>query len=361
MNTFEDKHGHRGGRFRVVWGIVGLAGAILASGCSPSGYLARRMLQAPNRVPDFVKPEGRVWLGWDAGVIERFPSGTHPVGRPSVDLHWVAVEPADYGWASQASTSTNRGRVMARFRYEFTLPPEGLPPAKPAIGTAYLLHGYGVDLETLFPWATYLAEAGWRAVLIDLPGHGGSGGREVSFGVREGEYLREFRETLGARRGWSGPSVAVGHSMGAALALRWQASDAGISASVAFGPYSEFVPAALRLRDDYAKWVPRGWVRNAAAKVPGLLGVEPECLDTCHAIRGRSLRAMLVASRDDVVTPPEDSQVLRSELGEGSAFLIVGDASHETLPFVFSEHGRRVVDWLSGVVTPAVQAAGGRP
>ncbi|MBL9127581.1 MAG: hypothetical protein JNL97_08040, partial [Verrucomicrobiales bacterium] len=114
--------------------------------------------------------------------------------------------------------------------------------------------------------------------------------------------------------------------------------------------YSEFQPAALRLRDDYAKWVPRRWVERAVGKVPGLLGVTPERLDTLHEIRGGTVRALLVAARDDVVTPPEDSQALREVLGEGSGFLIVGGASHETLPFVFSQHGARVVEWLSGAV-----------
>jgi pimeloyl-ACP methyl ester carboxylesterase len=304
------------------------------------------MMDAPNRVPEFVKPEGRVWLGWPEGVLERFPTGTNRVGEPAVDLRWVAVEPANYGWKSTASTVTNRGRVLPRFRFEFRLPAEGLPAPRTARGTVYVLHGYGVDLEVMFPWAVFLAEAGWRAVLVDLPGHGHSGGRRVTFGIGEVEQLKAFRRTVGLARGWGGPVVVVGHSMGASLALRWQALDDRVAGSVALGAYSEFVPAALRLRDDYARWVPRGWVKRAAIKLPGMIGVAPETMDTLESIRGRDVRALMVASVDDVVTPPEDSAALMSFLGRGSELLIVGDATHETLPFVFPQYGKRVLEWL---------------
>ena len=306
-------------------------------------------MDAPNRVPDFVKPEGRVWLGWDAGVLERFPAGTNRVGDPPVDLHWVVVEPADYGCRIEASSVTNRRQVVASFRMNLHLPPEGLPATKPARGTVFLLHGYGVDLETLFPWAVYLAEAGWRSVLVDLPGHGHSGGRKVSFGVHEVGALKALRSCLENEHRWGGPYVVVGHSMGAALALRWQAEDDAIVGSVAFGPYAEFVPVALRLRDDYARWMPRGWVRRAAQKIPGILGVEPSRLDTRPQISGRHVLALLIASREDVITPPEDSEALRGELADGSDLLVVGGASHETLPYVFPLHGERVRRWLEDV------------
>lgn len=351
MNASVKARARKGWKAMVAGGVGSVLLGLLGAGCSPSTFLARRMMDAPNRVPEFVKPEGRVWLGWPEGVFERFPTGTNTVGHPAVGLRWVVVEPSDYGWERRESMESHRGQMLAKFRFEVRLPPEGLPAPKPVRGTAYLLHGYGVDLETLFPWAVFLAEAGWRSVLVDLPGHGHSTGRQVTFGIREVELLKEFRNTVGVAKGWGGPTVVVGHSMGAALALRWQATDDGIAGSVALGPYSEFVPAVLRLRDDYATWVPRGWVRHAAAKVPRILGVPPNRLDTLAAIRGKGLRALLIASANDVVTPPEDSAALRAELGEGSEFLIVGEASHETLPFVFPQHGKKVRRWLEDIAS----------
>lgn len=345
-----------GWRWVKAW--LGILPLLLTAGCSPSTFLARRMVEAPNRVPEFVKPEGRVWLMWEAGLLERFPSRTNRVGDPAVDLRWVVVEPGDYGWSMRSTTETNGTRPREVYTMDLRLPPKGLPPARAAVGTAYVLHGYGVDLETMLPWGLFLAEAGWRTVLVDLPGHGLSGGRRVTFGVKEVGALRALREALAAEKGWGGPTVVVGHSMGAALALRWQAADPGVSGSVALGPYAEFAPAVLRLRDDYARWVPRGWVRNAAKKVPGLLGVGARELDTVSVVRGMRLRAMLVASASDVVTPPEDSAELRWELGAGSEFLIVGQATHETLPYLFQQHGERVREWLRGAVPGSGEPAG---
>lgn len=307
------------------------------------------MTKAPNRVPAFVKPEGRVLLQWPAGVLERFPCGTNEVGSPPVALRWVRIEPADYGLSVTSSIAKAPGRDPIRYRFGFRLPADGLPPARPARGTAFLLHGYGVDLETMFPWAVYLAQAGWRSVLVDLRGHGESGGKRVTFGVLETNDLRCLRQSLEAMGEVEGPYVAVGHSMGASLALRWQTVDPAISASVALGPYARFVPAAGRLRDEYARWLPKGWVRRAAERVPGVLGVAADRLETDAAIRGREVRAFLVASAQDVITPPEDAAALRELTGGGSGFLIVSGGTHETLPYLFEQHGLLVREWLDGI------------
>ena len=328
-----------------------LAVASAGAGCSPSGLLARQMVKAPNRVPAFVKPEGRVLLHWPEGVIKRFPTGTNEVGSPPVPLRWVRVEPAEFGMEVSSAKRGDGPRGGMNYRFAFRLPREGLPPAREAKGTAFLIHGYGVDLETLFPWAIYLAEAGWRSVLVDLRGHGGSGGKRVTFGVLETNDLCQLRRELESTGEVRGPYVAVGHSLGAALVLRWQAVDPAIRGSVALGPFARFVPAAGRLRDEYARWVPRSWVRRAAVRVPRVLGVEAERLETDVAIRGRGVRAMLVASADDVITPPEEAAALRELTGTGSALLIVGGGSHETLPYLFDQHGDAVRDWLAGLVS----------
>ena len=323
----------------------------LVAGCSPSSFLARRMIDAPNRVPGFLKPEGRVLLRWPAGLLERFPSGTNVVGHPPAGLRWVIVEPADFRTETRSEPRDRQRTNRVTFRFSFQLPAAGLPPPKPAVGTAFLLHGYGVDLETLLPLGVFLAEAGWRSVLVDLRGHGSSGGRQVSFGVRETEDLRELRAALAQEGRVGGPCVAVGHSLGAALALRWAAQDPEVEGAVALGPFAEFVPAALRLRSEYAKWVPRGWVRRAAEKVPGLLGVERANLDPVSVVQNRAVHALLIASAADVITPPEDAAVLESTLGPRGELLIVGGATHETLPYAFGQHGETLRQWLSALGT----------
>lgn len=332
-----------------------LALALGVGGCSPSGFLAREMVKAPNRVPSFVKPEGRVLLQWPEGVIERFPTGTNEVGSPSAPIRWIRVEPAAFGMEVSAAKRDEGRRGAMSYRFAFRLPREGLPPSREAKGTAFLIHGYGVDLETLFPWAIYLAEAGWRSVLVDLRGHGLSGGKRVTFGILETNDLCRLRLALEASGQVQGPYVAVGHSLGAVLALRWQTVDPEIRASVALGPFARFVPAAGRLRNEYARWLPAAWVRRAAGRVPRVLGVGAESLETDAALRGHAPRAFLVASAQDAITPPEDASALRGWLGPGSGFLIVGGGTHETLPYLFEQHGPPIVEWLAGVAREAAE------
>lgn len=310
--------------------------------------MARRILEAPNRVPDFVKPEGRVWLRWPEGVLERFPTGTNTVGSPPAPLRWVLVEPADYG-LSVTSRLEQAGSRHPHPSYElrFRLPATGLPEARPARGTAFLVHGYGVDLESMFPWAVYLAEAGWRCVLVDLRGHGGSGGRHVYFGTVETNDLCQLRRELEQAGRVRSPYVAVGHSLGASLVLRWAAVDPAIERAVALGSFAEFRPAMERLRREYAAWVPAFLVRGAARWLPKLLQVEPEALDTVSAVRGQDVKAFLVAATEDVITPPEDSQELRRILGAGSEMLVVGPATHENLPYLLDQHGPAIREWLA--------------
>lgn len=335
------------------------------------------MTQAPNRVPSFVKPEGRVLLHWPADWLACFPSGTQEVGHPRVPLRWVLIEPRDYEFTSTTETWREEGHQRGRVTMRFSLPalgaaadagesgathdePRPTPAASaPALGTAFILHGYGVDLETMLPWGLYLAQAGWRSVLVDLRGHGGSGGRTVHFGTVETNDLRELRVGLEASGRVHGPYVALGHSQGGALALRWPTIDPAIRASVALGAPAEFVPAAGRLRDEYARWLPRSWVRRAAARVPRLLGVAPEALDTVAALEEHPVPAFLVAGAGDAITPPEDSVALRRRLAPGSPFLIVGPTTHELLPYVFDQHGPPILDWLKHRVLPGDRTAVG--
>jgi pimeloyl-ACP methyl ester carboxylesterase len=136
--------------------------------------------------------------------------------------------------------------------------------------------------------------------------------------------------------------------MGGTVVLRWQAMDPEVVAGVAWGAYAEFVPAAERLRAEYARWLPRCWVRRAAGRVPGLLGVPAASMDPVSVVGGRELRVLFVAATGDRVTPPEDSQQLIRAMGVGGRLLVVEGVTHETLPYAFEQHGEWVKKWLSG-------------
>lgn len=330
------------GRVLIVAGL-----AWLAAGCTPSRGVAEAMQVAPNRVPAWMKPSAPVVLRWPAGFSERLRSGTNLVGNPAVPIRWRLVEPADYGFQASWTNRPGKEGPQSEFTFRFRLPEVGLPERRPVVGTAFLLHGYGEDGLSLLPWAIRLAEAGWRSILVDLRGHGDSGGRRVTFGVAETNDLRCLREALERKGVVVGPCSVLGHSLGASVALRWMATDPMVRAGVAFGPYAEFAPPVMRLRDLHARWLPRTWVRHAVRRLPGLVGTTPDGLDTLAAVEGRGLVALVVSGAQDRVTPVADGERVKHALGEGSGFLVVGPSSHEELPFRFDEHEDIVVRWLT--------------
>lgn len=97
-----------------------------------------------------------------------------------------------------------------------------LVPAKGA-RWALLLHGYLSSKSSQLDEAAEIHRMGWNVALMDLPGHGDSGGDSTSVGYKDGAdvalLVRWLREARGAGR-----VVLYGNSMGAAAALRAQAS-----------------------------------------------------------------------------------------------------------------------------------------
>ena len=57
---------------------------------------------------------------------------------------------------------------------------------EPSRGAVLLLHGVRADRTQMLRRAQFLAKAGYSTLLIDLPAHGESSGRRITFGAKEG-------------------------------------------------------------------------------------------------------------------------------------------------------------------------------
>lgn len=89
-----------------------------------------------------------------------------------------------------------------------------------------VVHGYGGNKEEMLGLAWRIAEAGFRAVSIDLRGHG-----EHPFRL-DGEIMHDVEAAIAFLR-QEGPAAAVGHSLGGRLALHSTADFAiGISPAI---------------------------------------------------------------------------------------------------------------------------------
>jgi alpha-beta hydrolase superfamily lysophospholipase len=115
-----------------------------------------------------------------------------PAGYTAATLH--APDGARLAaWLGAADTSTARGAVA-------------------------LFHGYGGEKSSLLDAAAAFRRLGYRVLLLDFRGGGGSDGSDVTIGYREAEDVRTAYEFL-RRRGES-RIVLYGVSMGAAATMR---------------------------------------------------------------------------------------------------------------------------------------------
>lgn len=322
-----------------------LLAAALWAGCTPSGFVARQLVRAPNTFPQVVSPEPRVYFTFPEAVLETVPLQRATVGMPPVTLAYRILPPAAHDLTLILTNHVGPSGPRPLFLFRGSVP--GTPTAftEHPRGTVVLLHGYGLSQDSMVPWALILAEAGWRCVLVDLRGHGDSTGDRIYFGRREASDLTALIDELVRRDQASWPVAAVGVSYGAAVALRWQIEEPRVRSGVAISPYARLGDAVEGLREDYAAWLPAGVIRRATEKIPALIGVEPVGLDPLDWIRKDPVTALFVAAGDDVVAPPEAVRNLARAAGPSPVIEVEG-VGHEMLPFQVDELREPVERWL---------------
>jgi pimeloyl-ACP methyl ester carboxylesterase len=203
---------------------------------------------------------------------------------------------------------------------------------RPGRPSALLIHGAGASAAI---WLMVLARVarGGHAIAIDLPGHGPSAVDGAALDGTRGPTLARYRDAVGelAATLCLGPSVLVGHSMGALVAidaaLAWPDKVRGLVLCAAAPRLGVDPELARLLRDDPAAVI--GWLAD-------------------HALSPRAkpaIRRGFLAAGD--ITPPE---VTRAD------FAIVRD----------TDLGPRLgaiacpVTWLDGADDRIVPATDGR-
>ncbi len=328
----------------VGFGWLVLLAAMASSGCG--SYVAHRMAQAPNRYPSWLAPQARVFLACEGDYLGRFPARALEAGPPPARLHYRVVPPADYRMERSATHRVQRGKSVFRLSIRAEVPGTTNAWSARPRGTAVLLHGYALAEFALLPWALELAQQGWQCVLVDLRGHGQSTGRQVSYGVWEMRDLSQLLDTLGREGMLSAPVAVVGESYGAALALRWKTLEPRVGPVVAIAPYAVLSNAVMNICRDYAPWLPRPLLRAGMKRLPRVLRVDPAELDPLTALTRHPPRALIVAASEDKVTPTAEMDRLLAALAPGSRRIVIEGATHETLPYHFSEVLPPLLDWL---------------
>jgi pimeloyl-ACP methyl ester carboxylesterase len=113
-------------------------------------------------------------------------------------------------------------------------------PADEPRGTVVLFHGYAASKSSLLNEARAFHEMGWKTVLVDFRGSGGSSGNDTTIGIREAEDVEAAARF--ARESGNGPLVLYGKSLGAVSILRAVAvRNVSASALVLESPFNRLV------------------------------------------------------------------------------------------------------------------------
>jgi pimeloyl-ACP methyl ester carboxylesterase len=276
----------------------------------------------------------------------------------SLAVSCVACEPLRQWGADAIVRAPNRG-ALAPERHEGELFVTVGPPAAALSleivdakvaprGTVFLLHGIRADRSQVRGWARMLADAGFRAVLVDLRGHGRSTGDWLSYGVVESTDLAQALDALLERGLVAGRVGVMGFSYGAAIAIEWAGQDTRIAAVVAVAPF-----ASLRaVVPGYAPLFPASFVESAIDVAGRQAGFNPDEASPTKAIRRTSAPVLVIHGEDDGSIPPWHSRQICAAGGDHAELLMVPGEGHRSIVDAALVRGRSS-EWFGRHLLPA--------
>lgn len=315
--------------------------SVLLAGCA--GWVTERIV-AP--------PRSATQLAWTKRTLERAEVPFERLKRRKApDIAYAVFEPGDYALRYQTfSFSNDTWSALVDWRA-----PVARQPARH--GTVVLVHGWSMDAGMMLPWAMAFAERGFRAVVVELRGHGRSQAGRMGYGKREADDVLAVVAHLRRKHRLAEPLHLFGISYGAVTVLHAaarmavaaggepaedvrraagdDARDAAVRAArpappaavVAMEPFANAADAIRSMHQFATTSLRGGWrhwlVRNSARMLVGEATIETAIanasrrleldlaeLDTSVALAGTTTCPLLVHGRIDTVIPHQSSRTL---------------------------------------------------
>ena len=203
-------------------------------------------------------------------------------------------------------------------------------------GTVVLLHGVRMDKRSLAPMGAALAADGYRAVLVDLRGHGESSGRYLTYGSVEVQDISNVLDALRARGLTLGCTGVYGFSYGGAVALELSARDPRISAVVAVSSFSTLRDVVNDYRHKYLPGVlsviPSAWFQGAVDEAGRIAQFDPDRIAPLRAVSRSSAALLLIHGTADTQVPLWHSEALFGAATGNARLVTVAGAEHAAMP-----------------------------
>ncbi len=317
------------------------------SGCA-SHVLAKLAVDAPNqrqqprivRDADFATRVNAVYQ--DTWRVR--------VGPPAAELAVAIIEPGHYNLQHRIERQERDGRVRLIPRLGWTPPDRSKPGLAEPRGTILLLHGYRDAKEDMLHWGLYLAECGFRSVLVDFRGHGQSSGDKIGFGAFEAADLSQVLDDLDSRSMVHGKLGVLGISYGASTALLLASRDTRVATVVALEPYSDGAKAVVEFAhgvapQQAARFSPATF--SAAVTRASRIGrFSWSDTNVITAMSRVSQPVLFYHGAKDTWLSPENSRALSAKAAAGSRLVVLEHDNHLILSFRLQPIAEEVEAWL---------------
>jgi len=343
----QEAPGRPGGGLSRLTALVGLAVALVSSGCGFGRIAANRLVAAPNL------QQRAMLASWNTTWTNMLTKVTTnplvvvsiPVGPPEAKLNAMELPPRDYHTKFVSTLQRNQsGQNTFSLRWE-PEPRDTFTPRDHA-ATIIVLHGYSMMKESMAPWGFLLAQAGFRVIALDLRGHGQSTGKQIGFGKFETKDLSQALDYLKAQGLCDDKVGVLGLSYGATLALNWAAQEPRVQTVVAIAPYNQPEEAIARFADMAGAQLPRSLVRSATDAAAVKLDLNWKELSGESGLRHLDRPVLLIGGEKDPITPPADLAVLQHAAAGETQTVVVPGANHYIVGMCFKELTEPITSWF---------------
>lgn len=268
---------------------------------------------------------------------------------PEIRLKALVVEPGDWHLVYTYSQKRTMKAFEAEIQMSFEKPETFTAGPR---GTVILLHGFRQQKEQMLHWALSLAQQGFRCVMVDLRGHGGSSGKWIGFGAFEVEDMRSVLDALIASRLVAGKVGVIGVSLGASVAIQWAGADPRIATVVALEPFADPQSAIGTMVHNFPPfrrllwWASESTIQQSIQEAPGKAGFKWTDLDVPKAAMAVKGPILFIHGANDKMVPPEHSQRLSAGSPTGSRLLILPGEDHISLALRLQPIEMVVHDWF---------------
>jgi pimeloyl-ACP methyl ester carboxylesterase len=208
---------------------------------------------------------------------------------------------------------------------------------RPRRGLLVYLHGVGDNRESGIGVAAHFNALGFDVLAYDSRAHGESGGDACTYGFYEKKDLSRAIEKMGG-----GPVLAIGSSLGAAVALQAAADDPRIALVVAVSPFSDLRTVGAERAPFFAS---RGNIDQAFRLAEAEASFRADDVAPAAAAARIHAPVLVIHGAEDRETRPAHSERIYRALAGPRQLLLVPGAGHNDA--LTAEAWRAIDAWVA--------------